>query len=165
MANCRSVLAACMLAAIALQADAAEVRSAAEGWTAVTISVSGWGAARAPSLSTATALALKDCRSRSHRASDCGAEMKTVRAGWILALRCGRYRVLTSGDTLEDAQEDAAHRILQLKYISNIALPRCIRILQGPAEHPDGFDTRPLDQVSRDHDMRERVQPILKATR
>lgn len=165
MANCRSVLAACILAAFVLQADAAEVRSVAEGWTAVTISISGWGAARARSLSAATALALKDCRSKSPGVSDCGAEMKTVRAGWILALRCGNYRVLASGDTLVDAQEDAAHRILQLKYISNIALPTCVRILQGPADHPDAFDTRPLDQMSRDHDMKERGQPVLKATR
>jgi hypothetical protein len=150
MATCKSVLAACIVAAIVPQAGAFELRSAAEGWTAVTISLSGWGAARAPSLNAATALALKDCRARSHGASDCGAEIKTIRSGWILALRCGGYRVLASGDTLEDAQEDAAHRILQLKYISNIDLPKCIRVLQGPAEHPDAFDTRPLDQVSRD---------------
>lgn len=164
MTNCRSILAACVLAAIALQAHATEIQFVAEGWTAVTVSVSGWGAARARSLNTAIALALKDCRSRSHSASDCGAEFKTITAGWILALRCGHYRVLASGDTLEDAQDDAAHRILQLKYISNIALPTCVRILQGPADQLEAFDTRPLDHITRDHAQKERVQPLLKAT-
>ena len=164
MANCRSVFAAFILAAIALRVDAAEARSAAEGWTAVTISLAGWGAARARFLNTAIALALKDCRSRSHGASDCGAEIKTITTGWILALRCGDYRVLASGDTLADAQEDAAHRILQLKYISNIALPKCVRILQGQADRPETFDTKPSDRISSDHDMNEREQPLLRAT-
>ena len=101
-----------------------------DSWTAVTVARSSWGAATAYSLSQAIALAVRDCRSRTARSSDCGAEIKTAKAGYILAMRCGDYRALVAGDTLEDAEFALAHRILQLRYISNAALGQCVRIVQ-----------------------------------
>jgi hypothetical protein len=99
-------------------------------WTAVTVARSSWGAATAYSLSHAIALAVRDCRSRTARSSDCGAEIKTTKAGYILAMRCGDYRALVAGDTLAEAEFALAHRILQLRYISKAALGPCIRIVQ-----------------------------------
>jgi hypothetical protein len=120
------LLAACIVAALA---------GPAADWTAVTVSRSASGAARAPTATDAIALAVANCKSKAAGPSDCGAEMKTIKTGWIVALRCGGYRVLVSGSTLEDADEAAAHRMLQLKYISNVTLPSCRRILEiGPAD-------------------------------
>jgi hypothetical protein len=109
--------------------------AASDNWTAVTVGRLSWGAAAAPSLSEAIALAIRDCRSRTARPSDCGAEIKTIRTGYVLAMRCGDYRALVSGDTREDAESGLTNRILQLRYVSNAKLAPCVRILdvQGPA--------------------------------
>lgn len=101
-----------------------------DSWTAVTVARSSWGAATAYSLSHAIALAVRDCRSKTGRASDCGAEIKTAKAGYILAIRCGDYRALVAGDTLDDAEFALAHRILQLRYISKAALGPCVPIVR-----------------------------------
>jgi hypothetical protein len=107
-------------------------------WTAVTVARSSWGAATAYSLSQAIALAVRDCRSKTTRPSDCGAEIKTIKAGYIVAMRCGNYRALISADTLDDAEFALAQRILQLRYISKAALGPCVRIIQVQAPHsPD----------------------------
>jgi hypothetical protein len=132
-------------------AQTTSLQSIPDTWTAVTISRFGWGAGRAPSINVAIAFAINNCRSRSPAASDCGAEIKTIKGGWILALRCGNYRVLTSGSSLEEAEDSAAHRILQLKYISNIALASCIRLLQiGPSDWPDVFGRSQISRVFGD---------------
>ena len=86
-------------------------------------------------MSEAIALAVRDCRSRTARPSDCGAEIKTIRTGYVLAMRCGDYRALVSGDTREEAESALTNRILQLRYVSNARLGPCVRVLevQAPA--------------------------------
>jgi hypothetical protein len=116
-------------------AQADRPQSASARWMAVTVSRSTWGAARASTVTQAIVQAIADCKSKTAGPSDCGAELKTIRTGWIVGLRCGGYRVLVSGSTLQEADEAAAHRLLQLKYISNVSLPRCVRLLElGPAD-------------------------------
>jgi hypothetical protein len=116
-------------AGFARPANAGEA-AASDSWTAVTVGRSSWGAAASRSLDEAIALAIGDCRSRSAHSSDCGAEIKTIKAGYILAERCGTYRALVSGDTPEHAQSALAHRMLQLRYVSNARLGACVRILE-----------------------------------
>lgn len=116
-------------------------------WIAVAVSTSAWGTAASPNLSAAIAGAVHDCKSRSPLISDCGAEIKTIKAGYILASRCGRYRILVSGDSLEGAEDAHAHRILQLRYISNAALGPCTRILQ--LQVPDPLREAQVSDASR----------------
>jgi hypothetical protein len=106
-------------AGFARPANAGEA-AASDSWTAVTVGRSSWGAAASRSLDEAIALAI----------GDCGAEIKTIKAGYLLAERCGTYRALVSGDTPEHAQSALAHRMLQLRYVSNARLGACVRILE-----------------------------------
>jgi hypothetical protein len=119
----------------------------ADFWTAVTVARATWGTATERSRSQAIALAIQACRSRLPYASDCGAEIKTIRTGTIIALRCGDYRILVSGETIAEAEDAAAHRMLQWRYISNVVLGRCTRIIQIEAPNPTSIPVTRTDSA------------------
>ena len=117
---------------LATQVAATSTATAGETWTAVTVGRSSFGAASSPSLSVAIAEAIHDCRSRAAAVSDCGAEIKTIKAGHVLAVRCGDYHALVTGDTREEAESALQHRLLQLRYVSNAALGPCVTAVDIP---------------------------------
>ena len=119
-----------LLAVLVLIHTVCSAKAGESSWTAVTLARDGsWGAARATSLGRAITTAVRDCKAMSRGRYDCGAEIKTVRDGWILALLCGDYRVLAVGATLEEAEAVAYERKLELKYLYSVALPPCMRVL------------------------------------
>ena len=120
-----------LLAALVLVHAAGSARAGDEAaWTAVTLARDGsWGAAKAAALGQAIATAVGDCKAMSRGRYDCGAEIKTIKDGWILVLRCGAYRVLAAGKTLEEAEAAAHERRLEFKYLHSVAMPPCMRVL------------------------------------
>jgi len=132
----RTLQAFCILLALAVEANAAEDG----GWTVVTMSRGGaFGLSTDASIAVAIATAVRYCKSRSFD-SDCGAEFRVVRRGWILAELCGDQRVLAAGQSLDEAEAQLLFRIdLKRAYIPN--LPSCKRIF---AIDPNGwFHCRP----------------------
>jgi hypothetical protein len=119
-----------MATSLVLELSSMSSAAASDSWTAVTIGQSSWGAATARTISEAIALAIRDCRSRSTRSADCGAEIKTIRTGHVIAVRCGVYRALVAGDTEDYAEFALANRLLQLRYVSNARLGPCARVLE-----------------------------------
>ena len=127
----RVLQASCILFALAVEAKAAEDGD----WTVVTMSRGGaFGLATDASIAVAIATAVRDCKSRSFD-SDCGAEFRVVRRGWILAELCGDERVLAAGQSRDEAEVQLIFRIdLKRAYIPN--LPSCKRIF---AIDPNGW--------------------------
>ena len=119
----RSLQAFSILLALTVQAKAAEDGD----WTVVTMSREGaFGVYTHASMAVAIATAVRYCKSRSFD-SDCGAEFRVVRRGWILAELCGDQRVLAAGQSLDEAEAQLLFRIdLKRAYIPN--LPSCKRI-------------------------------------
>lgn len=106
---------------------------AADGdWTVLTMARDGsWGVAWHSSQPQAMAAAIRSCRTMAGQtgASDCGASFAATRGGWIVANLCGDYRVLATGDTLDEAQTEALNReiSLQLQFVQD--LPPCLRVV------------------------------------
>jgi len=136
---CASALALAALHPLA-QSRAAEASvDASAGWwtqdvTVVTMAPGGaWGTATEATASLAIAGAIADCRQRAGEELGCGAYSETIRAGWILGMRCGSHNILASDHDLIEAKRIAAVRETNLRRLYVSDLPACEQVLSvGP---------------------------------
>jgi hypothetical protein len=107
---------------------AAEHQDGKEDWTVVTMARDGsWGVATDSLMGRAISAAMRDCRAMSGEKSDCGAEFRVTRSGWILALLCSDHKVLASAKQREDAEANVRLRIdLKRAYIPDLPLCRIV---------------------------------------
>jgi hypothetical protein len=111
-------------------------------WTVLTMAPDGsWGVATEVDSGRAIARAIANCKKMSKKEIGCGASLAATRAGWSLAIRCGRENIIIAEKTLADA-EKAAHRReneLRASYVPD--MPDCTRVLavdpHGAAVMPD----------------------------
>jgi hypothetical protein len=108
---------------------AAENEDWQKDWTIVTMARDGsWGTASHQLIARAIAAAIDNCKAMAAAKTDCGAEFRAVRSGWVLGLLCGDQKILASGNRREDAEADAGLRIdLKRAYIPG--LPSCRTVL------------------------------------
>jgi len=105
-------------------------------WTVVTLARDGsWGVASHSSQPQAMAEAIRRCKATARDANDCGAHSAAAKGGWIVANLCGGYKLIATGISLTDAEQEALNReiSLQLFYVSD--LPPCKRVV---TVDPDG---------------------------
>jgi hypothetical protein len=117
-------------------------------WTAVTLAKDGaWGIATHPSQAAAIAIAIRNCKSMSLTANDCGSLLTTIRSGWSLAILCGDYNIVVSKPTLAEAEQAALFREIDLHMFYVPDLPSCRRVLTvdpaGQIVHPS-VSSRPF---------------------
>jgi hypothetical protein len=103
-------------------------------WTAVTMAPNGsWGVATEPTVGKALASAISNCRVMSKGEIGCGAQARTIRAGWIVGLRCGDTNIIAAERLLPDAEQAARKREVELKQFYAPDIPACSLILTaGP---------------------------------
>jgi len=106
-------------------------------WTIVTMARDGsWGAASHQLMGHAIAAAIDNCKAMTASKTDCGAEFRAVRGGWVLGLLCGDHKVLASGKRRVDAEADAQIRIdIKRAYIPD--LPPCRTVLSVDSRGPN----------------------------
>jgi len=103
-------------------------------WTVVTLANDGaWGAATEPSAGQAIAMAIRHCKAMSRTGLGCGAQFRAIRAGWIVAYRCGDENIVAAERMLADAEQAARRREVELRVSYARDLPPCRRSLTiGP---------------------------------
>ena len=103
-------------------------------WTVVTLANDGaWGVATAPSAGQAIAKAIRHCKAMSRTGLGCGAQFRVIRAGWIVAYRCGDENIAAAERRLADAEQAARRREIELRVAYARDLPPCRRSLTvGP---------------------------------
>jgi len=95
-------------------------------WTVVTMDFDGsWGVGTATSTNLAILRALANCKMMSKKEIGCGAYSKTMRFGWILALRCGSESVLEADLKLEEVKKLAIARESELRQLYVRDMPPC----------------------------------------
>jgi hypothetical protein len=115
-------------------------------WTVVTLAQDGsWGVASKGGQPQAIADAITACRAMTGASNDCGAHLTAVRGDWVIANLCGDRKVLATGSSLADAEQEALYReiSLQLHYVPD--LPPCKRIV---TVDPNGSIVRANLQLS-----------------
>jgi hypothetical protein len=115
-------------------------------WTVVTLATDGsWGVASARSQPQAIAKAIKACKAMAGRSSDCGAQFAATRGGWVIANLCGDRKIIATGHSLVEAEQEALYReiSLQLHYVPD--LPPCRRVV---TVDPNGSTVPPHQQFS-----------------
>jgi hypothetical protein len=106
-------------------------------WTVVTIAPGGsWGVASEAYIYQAIAKAVSDCRKMSRHAIGCGAQFTVVRAGWTIALRCGRSNIIVAEPSIGAAERAAAERETELRLSDRAKIPPCFHVL---TVNPDGY--------------------------
>jgi hypothetical protein len=95
-------------------------------WTVVTLANDGaWGAATEPSAGQAIAKAIRHCKATSRTGLGCGAQFRAIRAGWIVAYRCGAENIVAAERLLADAEQAARRREIELRVSYARDLPPC----------------------------------------
>ena len=89
----------------------------------------------------ATGIAFANCKKMSGKQIGCGALIKTMRSGWILALRCGSEVILVAEKKLKDAEDAAIAREIELRQVYVPDMPACERL----------FSVDPLGVVDREN--------------
>ena len=113
-----------------LASDAIAPASRGGDWTVVTAAPDGaLGVATAATAGEAIAQAIRNCAAISRERIGCGAQSKAVRAGWILAIRCGANNIIVAEPLLREAERMAADREVELRRFYASDLPRCRRLL------------------------------------
>lgn len=104
--------------------------SGGNDWTVVTMAPDGaLGVATAPTAGQAIAQAIRNCNAMSREKIGCGAQSRGVRAGWILAIRCGARNIIAAEGSLGDAERAAVSREVELRQLYAPDLPPCRRVL------------------------------------
>ena len=99
-------------------------------WTVVTAAPDGTlGVAVAATTGEAISQAIRNCTAISRKRIGCGAQSRAVRAGWILAVRCGASNIIVAEPLLRDAERMAADREAELRRFYASDLPPCRRVL------------------------------------
>jgi hypothetical protein len=111
-----------IVCALAVAFGVAQARSetwretaAAEDWmhdfTVLTMAPDGaWGVATEPFVNRAIANAIARCKAMSGKDLGCGAYMTSIRAGWVLGIRCGRQNIIVADRDLAEAERRALRR-------------------------------------------------------
>lgn len=99
-------------------------------WTVAAMDFNGstWGVGTATDVNQATRIAFARCKQMSKQGIGCGTRLKAVRAGWILALRCGSQAILETGENLKDAEDAAIARARELRQIYAPDVLACERL-------------------------------------
>jgi len=98
--------------------------------TVVTLARDGsWGVATAGSTGEAIAIAVRACRAMARATTDCGAQFTAARGRWVVANLCGDHQIITSADTLHEAEAAALAREIQTRRIYVPRLPPCRSML------------------------------------
>jgi hypothetical protein len=102
-----------------------------DDWSVLTMARDGsWGVACRSSQPEAIAEAIRFCRGLAGDASsDCGAQIAATRGGWMIGNLCGDHRIMATGSTLMEAEQEALNKeiSLQLSYVPE--LPPCRRMV------------------------------------
>jgi hypothetical protein len=102
-----------------------------DDWSVLTMARDGsWGVACRSSQPEAIAEAMRFCRGLAGDvSSDCGAQIAATRGGWMIGNLCGDHRIMATGNTLMEAEQEALNKeiSLQLSYVQN--LPPCRRVV------------------------------------
>lgn len=113
-----------------LESSAIGPASRGGDWTVVTAAPDGTlGVAVAATAAEAIAQAIRNCTAISGERTGCGAQSRAVRAGWILAVRCGGSNIIVAEPLLKDAERMAADREAELRRFYASDLPSCRRVL------------------------------------
>lgn len=106
-------------------------------WTVVTMAPDGsWGVASEAYIYQAIAGAVAHCRHSSGPATGCGAQFTVIRAGWTIALRCGRANIIVAEPTIAAAERAAAARETELRLAHSQIIPACLHVVTiGPSGH------------------------------
>jgi hypothetical protein len=113
-----------------LESSAIAPASRGGDWTVVTAAPDGTlGVATAAAPGEAIAQAIRNCTRIFRERIGCGAQFKAVRAGWILAIRCGASNIIVAEPLLRDAERLAADREAELRRLYAPDLPPCRRVL------------------------------------
>jgi hypothetical protein len=101
-----------------------------DDWTVVTMAPDGsWGSATEPSAGQALARAIANCKAMSGTRIGCGSQSRAIRAGWIVATRCGDRNIIVAERRLADAERAARERETDLREHYASDLPPCRRVL------------------------------------
>jgi hypothetical protein len=101
-----------------------------EDWTVVTMAPDGsWGAATELTVNQALVKAIGNCKAMSGTKIGCGAQLRAIQAGWIVATRCGDTNIMVAERRLADAERAARKRETDLRQIYAPDLPPCRRVL------------------------------------
>jgi hypothetical protein len=104
--------------------------------TALVIAPDGtWGAATEPFPGPALGKAIANCKSKYHHEIGCGYRSTFIRAGWSLALRCGKENIIVAEKTLDAAEQAAIDAELRLRRDYKPDMPPCVRVV---SVDPDG---------------------------
>lgn len=99
-------------------------------WTVATMSPDGsWGVATEIYMYRAIAGAVSNCRRMSPRKIGCGAQLKAIRAGWIVAVRCGDTNIIVADNNIVAARAAAGDREIALRLTHAGDGPRCHRVI------------------------------------
>lgn len=124
----------CFVGASAAQADPqgnqGQLQAWEHPWTVVTMAPDGsWGAATEGYIYQAIAGAVLNCRRMSRQGIGCGAQLRAIRFGWIVALRCGTTNIIAADRSIAAAESAAADRETALKLVHDEEMPPCARVV------------------------------------
>jgi hypothetical protein len=99
-------------------------------WTVATMAPDGsWGVATRPFIYQAIAAAVSNCRRMSRQNIGCGAQLKVIRGGWIVAMRCGRMNILAAEASIDAAESAAASQENELRLAYAERISYCARLM------------------------------------
>ena len=94
-----------------------------------------WAAATEPSFHEALIKAIVSCKSKYDHEIGCGYRSTAIRAGWSLAMQCGRESIIVAAKTLEAAKQAAVNSELRLRRDYRPDMPPCVQVA---SVDPDG---------------------------
>jgi hypothetical protein len=99
-------------------------------WTVATMAPDGsWGVATEVFIYQAIAEAVSNCKRMSRQSIGCGAQLRAIRAGWIVAMRCGRTNIIAAEESIAAAENAAADREKALRSAYAEEIPPCLRVM------------------------------------
>jgi hypothetical protein len=153
--NWRNIVSLSAFAALLISfaaTNAGTARAATRGpdfeWTVVAMDFDGsWGVGTGISTNQAIPIAIANCKKMSQRNEiGCGALLRTMRSGWILALRCGSESILVADTTLKKAANLAIAREVELRHHYVRDMPPCKLVI---SVDPHGVVTSEKLRASR----------------
>jgi hypothetical protein len=116
-------------------------------WTVATMAPDGsWGVATEVFIYQAIAEAVSNCKKMSRQSIGCGAQLRAIRAGWIVAMRCGRTNIIAAEESIAAAESAAAVRERELRLAYAEEIPPCLRVM---TVNPYGSVIRRVSETDR----------------
>jgi hypothetical protein len=122
-------------------------------WTVVAMAPDGaWGLATEPSVGQAIAEAIRRCKAMSRAEIGCGAQLRVIRAGWIVAYRCGDENIIAAERSLADAEQAARKREIKLRvsYVRDLPSRRHVLTVDPSGEALVTKPQQPPAQLDQD---------------